>query len=192
MYAFHPFLFPSLFRWKKNHNLYTHLIILHNIWVQAGSLLHSFLGRGFVRYARGGTNYRKSWALLIIFSFCIYALIHELTQNLYPFLFQVERIIFCLFLPVDIAIYEDLMQYYFPGDSDTTSEEVKDASTEEDKNEEKDTKGEEELVDKETSMDMDKSRDEQSMDLDTTKEEIKAEEGELNVKEVKSEEEVKG
>ena len=108
-----------------------------------------------------------------------------------PFIFQVDRIIFCLFLPVDIAIYEELMQYYFPGDLNTATEEVKDESTEEKKNEEENKKEKEESKEEETAMDMDKSRDEQSMDLDTTKEEIKVED-ETKSKEDKSEEEVKG
>ena len=30
------------------------------------------------------------------------------------FLLQIDRIVFCLFLPVDVDIYEELFQYYFP------------------------------------------------------------------------------
>ena len=30
------------------------------------------------------------------------------------FFLQIDRIVFCLFLPVDVDIYEELFQYYFP------------------------------------------------------------------------------
>ncbi len=38
-------------------------------------------------------------------------------------MFQVDCIIFCLFLKVDVEIYGDLMQVYFPKDNDISNDE---------------------------------------------------------------------
>ena len=39
-------------------------------------------------------------------------------SRLFSSSFQIERIIFCLFLPVDVDIYEELFQTYFPVEND--------------------------------------------------------------------------
>ena len=41
--------------------------------------------------------------------------------SIISFIFQIDRVIFCLFLPVDVDIYETFMQYYFPVNKTDTS-----------------------------------------------------------------------
>ena len=50
-------------------------------------------------------------------------------QTFHFYLFQTDRVIFCLFLPVDVDVYSQLMQSYFPVTNDESEENGDEAKT---------------------------------------------------------------